>query len=260
MSSTRESRVPAGVAPADYRRAAAYRLARWCYRHLLSWPVDPLVRAAVWLREGRRRGGTFEFAGRSYPYCVHLHNRSWRNERIVEVPIVWAEIAARPGARILEIGNVAAHYQRFRRDTVDKYEPFPGVVNEDIVEFRAVRPYDLVVSISTLEHVGFDEEVRDPGKSLRAVEAIRRLLAPGGLAADHGASPLQPRPRRAPRFGAPALRSDGLPEARERRQRLGRSVVGGRAGHAVRTALSQRERAGGGLARRSGLTASFAGD
>ncbi len=139
------------------------------------------MRAAVWLREGRRRGGTFEFAGRSYPYCVHLHNRSWRNERIVEVPIVWAEIAARPGARILEIGNVAAHYQRFRHDTLDKYEPFPGVVNEDIVEFRAVRPYDLVVSVSTLEHVGFDEEVRDPAKSLRVVEAIRRL-APGGLA------------------------------------------------------------------------------
>jgi hypothetical protein len=30
--------------------------------------------------------------------------------------------------------------------------------------------------------VGYDEEVRDPGKVLRAVAAIRGLLAPGGLA------------------------------------------------------------------------------
>lgn len=172
----------AGVAPADYRRGAAYRAARWCYSHILSWLVDPLVRRVEWVRHGRSRGASFALAGRTYPYFVHLHNRSWRNERIVEIPVAWAEIAARPGARVLEIGNVVAHYLRFPHDTVDKYEPYPGVINEDIVAFRPAEPYDLVISISTLEHVGFDEEVRDPSKVLRAVDAIRRLMAPGGLA------------------------------------------------------------------------------
>lgn len=174
--------MPAGVAPADYGRPAAWRLARWTYRNVLSWLVDPALRAGVWLVDGSRRGATFTLCGRAYRYGVHLHNRSWRNERIVELPIVQAEIAARPGARTLEVGNVLAHYVRHPHDVVDKYEPFPGVINEDIVDFRPPQPYGLVVSVSTLEHVGFDEEVRDAQKVLRAVEAIRRLLAPGGCA------------------------------------------------------------------------------
>jgi hypothetical protein len=41
-------------------------------------------------------------------------------------------------------------------------------------------PYDLIVSISTLEHVGYDEEPRDAGKAARAMEHLRGLLAPGG--------------------------------------------------------------------------------
>src|SRR4029450_12030196 len=179
---TLESRVPAGVAPADYGRPAAWRAARWTYPHALSWRVDPLLRARVGVSEGGSRGATFTLRGRSYRYGVHLHNQSWRNERIVELPIVLAEMAARPGARTLELGNVVAHYTRRTHDVVDKAEPSPGVVNEDIVDFRPAQPYDLVVSVSTLEHVGFDEDVRDPQKVLRAVEAIRRLLAPGGLA------------------------------------------------------------------------------
>jgi cyclopropane fatty-acyl-phospholipid synthase-like methyltransferase len=124
----------------------------------------------------------FTLGGRSYPYYVHLHNRTWRNERIVEIPIAWAEIAARRGARILEIGNVVAHYHRYVHDTVDKYEPHAGVINADIVDFCPEKPYDLIVSISTLEHVGLDEDVRDPGKVLVAVDVIRRMLAPGGAA------------------------------------------------------------------------------
>lgn len=168
--------------PADYRRPALYRAVRWTYRHVASPVVDPLVRLLVRIGPGRSRGRTFSFAGREHAYCDHLHNRTWRNERCVEIPIVKAEVDARPGARVLEIGNVLGYYQRYPHDTIDKYEPHPGGWNEDIVDFRTDRPYDLVVSVSTLEHVGFDEEVRDSDKVLRAVEAVRRLLAPGGVA------------------------------------------------------------------------------
>src|SRR5438128_1414911 len=41
-------------------------------------------------------------------------------------------------------------------------------------------PYDLIVSISTLEHVGYDEEPRDSGKAARAVDNLRGLLSAGG--------------------------------------------------------------------------------
>jgi hypothetical protein len=48
------------------------------------------------------------------------------------------------------------------------------------VDFQPGKLYDLIVSISTLEHVGWDEEPRDPPKFLRGVEHLTTLLAPGG--------------------------------------------------------------------------------
>jgi hypothetical protein len=37
---------------------------------------------------------------------------------------------------------------------LDKYEQAPGVINEDVVSFSPPQKYDLIVSVSTLEHVG----------------------------------------------------------------------------------------------------------
>jgi SAM-dependent methyltransferase len=125
---------------------------------------------------GRR---TFRFEGRSYSYFVARYNTTWRSERAVEIPIVWQIVKESRGRRILEVGNVLRHYFPVDHDCVDKYELAPGVINEDIVDYRA-EPYDLIVSISTLEHVGWDEEPRDPDKVLRAVENLRSLIAPGG--------------------------------------------------------------------------------
>ena len=125
---------------------------------------------------------TFVLDGDEYRYFVHPYNATWRNERAVEIPIVRRILERSDGRRVLEIGNVLGHYFRERNEVVDKYEPGPHVVNLDILEFRPEQPYDLIVSISTLEHVGFDEEVRDPGKIPLAVAHIRSLLAPGGRA------------------------------------------------------------------------------
>jgi SAM-dependent methyltransferase len=68
---------------------------------------------------------------------------------------------------------------------VDKYEPARGVINSDIVDFQRGNPspprYDLIISISTLEHVGWDEQPRESTKILRAIERMRNLLRPDGL-------------------------------------------------------------------------------
>jgi SAM-dependent methyltransferase len=83
---------------------------------------------------------------------------------------------------VLEVGNVLGHYgTERRRDVIDKYERFPGVLNTDVLDFRPEHLYDLIVSVSTLEHVGWDEEPRDPERAAGAVERLRELLAPGGL-------------------------------------------------------------------------------
>jgi len=51
---------------------------------------------------------------------------------------------------------VLSHYFAVKHDIVDKYEIAPSVVNEDLVNFKPGKKYDLIVSISTLEHVGWD--------------------------------------------------------------------------------------------------------
>jgi O-Antigen ligase len=131
----------------------------------------------------RGRGGSFEFQGRRYLYLVHRHNHTWLNERAVEVPLARALVQERDGARVLEVGHVLGHYGCGGHDVVDKYERAAGVVNADVLEWEPDQPYDLIVSVSTLEHVGWDEEPRDPELALVAVDRLRGLLAPGGLLA-----------------------------------------------------------------------------
>jgi SAM-dependent methyltransferase len=140
------------------------------------------ARYAQWLVLRPTDVGTFVFAGREYRYFRHPHNATWQNERAVEVPIARTAVLEATGGRVLEIGNVLGHYMRHEHDVVDKYEAGANVQNVDVLAFEADEPYDLIVSVSTLEHVGWDEAERDPDKIPRAVERLRSLLAPGGRA------------------------------------------------------------------------------
>jgi SAM-dependent methyltransferase len=135
----------------------------------------------VWGRLARARGRSFALGGERYPYFLHSYNLTWSNERAVEVPVVRRLVQAQAGRRVLEVGNVLAHYFRVTHRVVDKFERAAGVVNADAAEFDTGERFDLIVSISTLEHVGFDELPREPDKPLRALANLRRLLAPGGL-------------------------------------------------------------------------------
>jgi hypothetical protein len=141
---------------------------------------------AWWLIGGRLRrltpAPTFRFQGEEYRYLRHDYNCTWRNERAVEVPIVHRAVERIGDGRVLEVGNVLGHYFPIRHEVLDKFERSVGVINTDLLDHRPAEPYDLVVSISTLEHVGWDEEVRDPDKIPRAVEHIRGLLARAGRA------------------------------------------------------------------------------
>jgi hypothetical protein len=125
---------------------------------------------------------TFQFRGKSYNYFFDLRGQTWRTERSVEIPIVWKIVNENQikNKKILEVGNVL--YQRFpiSLDVVDKYEVMKGVINEDIVEFNPTKKYDLIASISTMEHVGWDEKPRDPPKILRGLQKLKTLLSPSG--------------------------------------------------------------------------------
>jgi hypothetical protein len=105
---------------------------------------------------------------------------TWENERCVEIPVVMKEMIDSFSKRILEVGNVLSHYTSFDHQIIDKYEKQAGVINQDIIEYFSSSKYDLIVSISTLEHVGWDEEPKDPKKILAAVGVLKGLLARGG--------------------------------------------------------------------------------
>jgi SAM-dependent methyltransferase len=122
---------------------------------------------------------TFEFSGLRYPYFYHRYNNTAETERCVEVPLAWEFLQRRAGA-VLEIGNVVNHYRPVPHTVVDKYEIAEGVLNVDVCDFAPTQKFDAIVSISTIEHVGWDEQPFDPQKSLRAIEHLRQILAPSG--------------------------------------------------------------------------------
>jgi hypothetical protein len=122
------------------------------------------------------RHNTFMVLGETYHYFDTV--KTWLGERAVELPIVMKIVRKYQDANILEIGNVLAHHVQFQHDVLDKYETVNGVINEDVVDFKPKKKYDLIVSVSTLEHVGWDERPRDDMKIPRAIGNLRTLITP----------------------------------------------------------------------------------
>jgi len=123
---------------------------------------------------------TFIFEGQNLNYFNHRYNTTWNNERVIEIPIICNMMKKNLDDDFLEIGNVLPHYFHIDHDVVDKYEKADGVINEDVVDFQTSKYYKLIVSISTLEHVGWDEKPRDPEKIFEAFDNLKKHLAPGG--------------------------------------------------------------------------------
>lgn len=127
-----------------------------------------------------RPHGYVELFDQRVPLHYEFRRWAWRTERCVEIALGKLAIAAHRADEILEVGNVLPMAGVTGHTVVDKYEAYDGVINEDIVDFAPGRRYGLVVSLSTLEHVGWDEEPRDPGKAADALDAMSALVADTG--------------------------------------------------------------------------------
>src|SRR5215204_6122781 len=141
-----------------WRRASKVTAVKWLKVRL--WPTPALLPEYVY-RRFKRRSRTFRFRGESYEYLLHRYQVAGLTERTVEIPIAAQLVRKSGGGSVLEIGNVLSHYVDVAHDVVDKYEVAPGVENADVVDLRPGKHYDLIVSISTLEHVGWNEAPRD---------------------------------------------------------------------------------------------------
>ncbi|MFX1313706.1 MAG: SAM-dependent methyltransferase [Promethearchaeota archaeon] len=123
---------------------------------------------------------SFEFQGKRYNYFHHKYNKTWKNERTIEIPIIREIVKNYRHKNILEVGNVLSHYFSFNHDILDKYEIQDDVINLDVVDYHPNKKYDLIISISTLEHVGWDETPKDPVKPIKALDNLKSLLTPEG--------------------------------------------------------------------------------
>lgn len=133
----------------------------------------------------------FTWDQRPLPYNVHPYN-NW-SERAVEIPLA-VDFLQRygMGKQILEVGNVLSYYGPLPIqcpgiggvEIIDKFEQQPGVKNIDLLDVS--HPYDVIVSISTVEHIGQDaygESTQgDLEAPLKAISKIYDLLKPGGKA------------------------------------------------------------------------------
>ncbi len=79
-----------------------------------------------------------------------------------------------PTDKILEIGNVLAHYFPIKHDVLDKYESGDRIIMEDAVTYTPPKKYDLILSISTFEHVGIDDSPKDPTRALLALRNLQK--------------------------------------------------------------------------------------
>ncbi len=134
----------------------------------------------------RRRERTFHAVGAELPYETTRYNNSWLNERTVEIPVARHILASRRPRTVLEVGNVLGNYRLpelsgVQHTVIDRYEEIDNVLNADARTFRTDDRYDAVVSISTLEHVGYDEPEKDPNGPMRALETMRHHLATDGV-------------------------------------------------------------------------------
>lgn len=126
-------------------------------------------------------GRSFIFQGKTLEYAQDAYNYSWRNERSVEIPIFRDALAPYQSSQILEVGAVLRNYMQSSHVVIDKYEQAPGVLNVDVIEYAPGRTFDMIVAISTLEHVGWDETPKEPAKVRRAIDHLRSLLSPAGM-------------------------------------------------------------------------------
>lgn len=122
----------------------------------------------------------FSFKDEKYNYFINFLNGTHTNERIIEIPLILNILKKNEYKKILEVGNVISKYYNFPHTIIDKYEKAENVFNEDVVDFHPNEKYDLIFSISTMEHVGFDEDEKDSEKILRSFENLKSLLQLNG--------------------------------------------------------------------------------
>ena len=124
---------------------------------------------------------TFNFSGKKYNYFIHKHNATFYNERAVELPIILEMYKKYDSNDILEVGDVLSHYIEPKHKVIDKFEKGPHIETVDAIYYNPGRKYQLIVSVSTIEHIGWDDDPFKPELVLEAIKNLVSLLSENGM-------------------------------------------------------------------------------
>ena len=135
----------------------------------------------------------FDYHGTILTRFDHMYNSTQFSERGVEIAVAdhFLQENTTSRSKVLDVGNVLYHYDRTptmhfdpplefpKRRVVDLYEVAQDVENIDLFDIEG--EFDVIVAISTLEHVGQDYgEAHNLQASQDAVDYLRSLLKPKG--------------------------------------------------------------------------------
>ena len=145
------------------------------------------TRLVTIIRKIQRRKNSFQLNNLNFKYFINHYNKTYNNERTIEVSLAKYFFDISINKQIIELGNVSKHYLKKNHRVIDKYEKSKGVENIDFLELEVKKKYDFL-SLSTIEHIGFDEfsrykhlntEVKSFQKKLifkRVFEKINQLI------------------------------------------------------------------------------------
>lgn len=127
------------------------------------------------------KSNKFTIAGKQFTYYFNRNN-SIDSERVIEIPLSYWFVKSHPcfSEEFFELGNTLNQYFKIPHIVVDKYEIAEGVINEDIIDFKPKKKFKLIISISTIEHIGFDEPQKEEGKALKATKKLIDMLSENG--------------------------------------------------------------------------------
>jgi len=122
----------------------------------------------------------FEFACKPYEYRRD-DLQCQLGERCIEVPIILDLLKEYKGRNIIEVGNVLRKYdESLSHLVIDRHEQ-GDCLNVDVVTYEPPEKPDLIVSVSTIEHIGFDMgEEENPDKLIQFFEWVNKVLPVGG--------------------------------------------------------------------------------
>lgn len=115
-------------------------------------------------------------------FLAEGYNNPHTNERMIEVPLARWFIEKHNHA-IVEIGAVTPYYGEVKHEVIDPNDPWPGCIKKGVSDFSYENKN--VLSISTVEHVGFTDfcpsplcqsydKEKDSKEAREAVDLIRK--------------------------------------------------------------------------------------